>query len=93
MNDPGSFAIPESVIEGFESSHFCHHRCGHGAAPAWRDKLRVVWQEPTHPLLLQAPCESTHRIWMEAGFPPPGGQPCRRQRGLRKLAKITCPFL
>ena len=61
------------MIEGFESRHFCHHRCGHGAAPAWQDKLRVVWQEPKHPLLLEAPCESTHRIRMEAGFLRPVG--------------------
>ena len=73
MNDPGSFAIPEAAREGFESGHFCHHCCGHGAAPAWRDKLRVVWQEPKHPLLLEAPRESTHRLWMEAGFLRPVG--------------------
>jgi hypothetical protein len=72
-NDPGSCAIPESRIEGFEAGHFCHHLGGPRSAPAWRDKLRVVRQEPKHPLWLAASRESTHRIRMAVCFLSPVG--------------------
>src|SRR5438132_13164954 len=64
MDNPGQFAILELSIEGFESGHLCHHLCGHVSALAWGDNLRLVRQEPEHAVLLEAPRESTHRLWV-----------------------------
>ena len=61
------------MIEGFEAGHFCNHLCGHGSAPAGRDKRRVLRQEPKHPVLLEVPRESTPRIRMEVGVLSPVG--------------------
>ena len=40
--NPAQFAIPESVIEGFESRQFLHHRFRDRLAAAWADDLGVL---------------------------------------------------
>jgi hypothetical protein len=40
--NPGQFAIPESLIEGFEASQFLYHCFWDRLAPAWADNLGVL---------------------------------------------------
>jgi hypothetical protein len=34
-NNPGQFALPKSIVKGFEARQFLHHGFGDRLAPAW----------------------------------------------------------
>src|SRR2546430_11071482 len=53
-NNPGQFAIPKSIIQGFEARQFLHHGFGDRLAPAWPDELRGLREKPHSALLSQA---------------------------------------
>src|SRR5438067_14181 len=50
-DDPGQFAVPESLIEAFQPLEFLYDRVGHPELAARRVDLQGVGHEPAHALL------------------------------------------
>ena len=67
-NNPGQFAIPKSVVEGFEARQFLHDGFGDRLAPAWPDDLRVLGKQSQSALLPKAAGEVAHRFGMGVRF-------------------------
>jgi hypothetical protein len=67
-DNAAQFAILKAVVETFELLVFLHHCLRNSAPAARRAEVEMAGQEAEHPLLLEAPFESTNRFGMAAGF-------------------------
>ena len=67
-DDPGQFAIPESLIEAFQPLEFLYDRVGHPELAARRVDLQGVGHEPEHALLGKLAFEAPYGVRMGPGF-------------------------